>query len=305
MLLGFEDDVLDARRRRRPARRVPLPAQFTWALPPLPHGPDLLVLATELAGVGGPDLPLEVSAIDSFPSVTDARRAQPHRSSPSVAGLAGPGVRRRGALCDTLDRCLAVSQYLLDQRQPGSATPPELPLPDSSLVVTLPAWPPPVATALAPPVPPPPPHSMRHHNGVRGRGSSVRSGSSRSRCTVGLTLLAVRDRHHYPKAWDAKIAPIVAFVEEHRGLTYTHAVPVEYLPDKEFEALVTGQDSEVADPSDADSEASLRALGLIAGDTKLQQDSTKIQSSGVLAFYSDQDEKVVVRGTGALEAAPA
>ncbi len=32
------------------------PLSFTWALPPLPHGPDLLVLATELAGIGGPDL---------------------------------------------------------------------------------------------------------------------------------------------------------------------------------------------------------------------------------------------------------
>ena len=120
--------------------------------------------------------------------------------------------------------------------------------------------------------------------------------------TAGLTFLAIRDHHHYPKAWDAKIAPIVAFVEKHRGLTYRHPVPVEYLPDKEFEALVTAQDSPLPDPSDADSEASLRALGLIAGDTKLQQDSTKIQSSGVLAFYSDQQEKVVVRGTGTLDA---
>ena len=48
------------------------PLIFTWALPPLPNGPDLLVLATDLAGLGGPDLPLEVSAIDSFASVTDA-----------------------------------------------------------------------------------------------------------------------------------------------------------------------------------------------------------------------------------------
>ena len=57
------------------------PLVFTWTLPPLPKGPDLLVLATELAGVGGPDLPLEVSAIDSFASVTDAR-AQPHHRRP-------------------------------------------------------------------------------------------------------------------------------------------------------------------------------------------------------------------------------
>jgi hypothetical protein len=120
--------------------------------------------------------------------------------------------------------------------------------------------------------------------------------------TAGLTMLAIRDHHHYPKAWDAKIAPIVAFVEKHRGLTYKHPVAVEYLPDKQFEALVTKQDSGIPDPSDADREASLRALGLIAGGTKLQQDSTKIQSNGVMAFYSDQQQKVVVRGTGSLDA---
>ena len=33
------------------------------------------MLATELAGVGGRELPLEVSAIDSFPSATDAPSA--------------------------------------------------------------------------------------------------------------------------------------------------------------------------------------------------------------------------------------
>ena len=79
-------------------------------------------------------------------------------------------------------------------------------------------------------------------------------------------------------------------------------MPVEYLADKEFEALVTAQESPLPDESDADSEASLRALGLIGGDTKLQEDSTTIRSSGVLAFYSDQEEKVVVRGTGTLDA---
>ena len=57
------------------------PLIFQWTLPPLPDPPDLLVLATELAGVGGVELPIEVSAIDSFPSVTDA----PERSLQIVA----------------------------------------------------------------------------------------------------------------------------------------------------------------------------------------------------------------------------
>ena len=72
------------------------------------------ILATDLAGVSGPDLPLEVSAIDSFGSVTDA----PERSLTVVARqqvslaqvLAG-----EEQLCDVLDRCLGVSRFLLEQ----------------------------------------------------------------------------------------------------------------------------------------------------------------------------------------------
>ena len=87
---------------------------FTWALPPLPHGPDLLVLATELAGLGGAELPLEVSAIDSFPTVTDA----PERSLTIRAHLEvrlAKVYAGEELLCDTLDLCLAVSRYLLER----------------------------------------------------------------------------------------------------------------------------------------------------------------------------------------------
>ena len=72
------------------------------------------MLATDLAGIGGPDLPLEVSAIDSFGAVTDA----PERSVSIVArqtvSLARVYVGEE-LLCDTLDRCMAVSKYLLEQ----------------------------------------------------------------------------------------------------------------------------------------------------------------------------------------------
>src|SRR5438477_525639 len=72
VLLGFEDAVMDRPESDDPPDDFHFPVNFTWALPPLPHGPDLLLLATELAGLGGPDLPLEVSAIDSIPAATDA-----------------------------------------------------------------------------------------------------------------------------------------------------------------------------------------------------------------------------------------
>ncbi len=112
-LLSFEDLVVDLPEDAEPADDFHFPITFTWALPPLPSGPDLLQLHLDLAGVAGLDLPLEVSAIDSFPSATDA----PERSLTIIARqrvslarvLAGDEL-----LCETLDRCLAVSQHLLE-----------------------------------------------------------------------------------------------------------------------------------------------------------------------------------------------
>ncbi|MDE0802320.1 MAG: hypothetical protein OSA99_03260 [Acidimicrobiales bacterium] len=114
VLLAFEDVLLSISEDDDPPDEFHFPLIFTWALPPLPAGPDLLVLATELAGLGGPDLPLEVSAIDSFGAVTDA----PERSLAIVARVEVSLARvflGQEQLCDTLDRCLDVSSFLLDR----------------------------------------------------------------------------------------------------------------------------------------------------------------------------------------------
>jgi hypothetical protein len=113
-LLSFEDVVMGLEESEEPPDEHHFPLIFTWALPPLPKGPDLLVLATDLAGVGGPDLPLEVSAIDSFAAVTDA----PERSLTIVGRIAvslSKVYMGQEQLCDTLDHCLAVSQFLLER----------------------------------------------------------------------------------------------------------------------------------------------------------------------------------------------
>jgi hypothetical protein len=113
VLLSFEDKVLELDEDEEPPDDYRFPLMFNWALPPLPKGPDLLVLATDLAGIGGPDLPLEVSAIDSFAAVTDA----PERSLAIVARLdlsLANVYMGQELLCDTLDRCLAVSRFLLE-----------------------------------------------------------------------------------------------------------------------------------------------------------------------------------------------
>jgi len=113
-LLSFEDVVMALDEGEDPPDEHRFPLLFTWALPPLPKGPDLLVLATELAGVSGPDLPLEVSAIDSYHAVTDA----PERTLTMVARIEVSLARvllGQEMLCEVLDRCLEVSRYLLDR----------------------------------------------------------------------------------------------------------------------------------------------------------------------------------------------
>ena len=113
-LLAFEDVVLGLDDEEEPPEGFAFPLVFTWALPPLPHPPDLLVLATELAGIGGTDLPLEVSAIDSFAAVTDpAERTLTIRSRTDVS-LARIAMSAE-QLCDVLDRCRDVSLYLVEQ----------------------------------------------------------------------------------------------------------------------------------------------------------------------------------------------
>ena len=115
-MLGFEDEVMKLEDvDEPPPAGFTFPLVFTWTLPPLPEPPDLLVLATELAGIGGVELPVEVSAIDSFPSVTDA----PERSLSMVArtsvDLADVYLNNDDAVADNLDRCKHVSLFLLDR----------------------------------------------------------------------------------------------------------------------------------------------------------------------------------------------
>ena len=120
VLLGFEDAVIERGDLEDPPDEFHFPFNFTWALPPLAHGPDLLVLATEVAARGGPDLPLEVSAIDSIPEATDA----PERSLRIVANQSVSLLHIRdgdAVSCEVLDRCL--DEPLLADRPPTGSVP--------------------------------------------------------------------------------------------------------------------------------------------------------------------------------------
>jgi len=117
ILLGFEDAVLKQDDPHgEPPSGFTFPLHLTWTLPPLAAAPDLLVLATELAGVGGVELPVEVTAIDSIHSVTDA----PQRSLSIVAKVpVDVGdlmmLTYDEQICDLLTRCKDISLFLLER----------------------------------------------------------------------------------------------------------------------------------------------------------------------------------------------
>jgi hypothetical protein len=112
VVLAFEDRVLED--ESEPEDEYYLPLYFNWVLPPLPSPPDLLVLATDLAGVAGTVLPLEVSATDSFHSVTDApQRSLAIRGSVEVSMV--DISKAEVHLCEVFDRCREISEFLLDK----------------------------------------------------------------------------------------------------------------------------------------------------------------------------------------------
>ncbi len=114
VILDFEDHVRDLPADvEGPDDVFGLTLGFNWGLPPLEHQPDLLVLATELAGVGGMKFPVEVSAIDSFGAVTDAAERRV-----VVVGRIGISLTDifmgNEQLCEELDLAHDVSIYLND-----------------------------------------------------------------------------------------------------------------------------------------------------------------------------------------------
>ena len=115
-LLSFEDAVLAMEDPDgEPPVGFEFPLVFTWAFPPLQSPPDLLVLATEVAGLGGTELPLEVSAIDSFPRVTDAAERSLSVVARVPVTLADVYTAVTEPMCDVLDRCREVSLDLLER----------------------------------------------------------------------------------------------------------------------------------------------------------------------------------------------
>ena len=100
----------------------------------------------------------------------------------------------------------------------------------------------------------------------------------------------------HPKQWDARILPLVRFVEEHRGLKFRHPVAVDYLSEADFRREVADEPAGSAEEQ-RDAEAAARALGLPVGKNGLAAAGNTLSGEGITAYYDDQTGRVDVRGT--------
>jgi hypothetical protein len=108
------------------------------------------------------------------------------------------------------------------------------------------------------------------------------------------------DGQSFPTAWDARIAPLAAYVEKERGHRFEHPVIVEFLDDAAFRREVTADDAEL-DEEDREeikaAEGALRALALLPPNVDLFKEVNAVSGEATLAFYDFKAKRIRVRGT--------
>lgn len=115
-LLAFEDEVDTLDEDEEPDGTITVPLTINFVLPPLHLGPDLLVLATELAALGGTDLPVQVSSVDRVAAVTDAAEQTVNIEGRMDLSLSTVYLGQDlEVLCDVLNRAHSVCEFLLDR----------------------------------------------------------------------------------------------------------------------------------------------------------------------------------------------
>lgn len=127
---------------------------------------------------------------------------------------------------------------------------------------------------------------------------------------AAVAVLTARDSNAYVRPagaaeWDDRVEDLVEFVEDQRGLSFRYPVDIRFLDEEEYLAEFSDIDDDIDDDytddeldalHDADL-AEYRALGLIEGELDLDALTDDLTGLGSLAFYSPEDEQVVVRGT--------
>lgn len=145
-----------------------------------------------------------------------------------------------------------------------------------------------------PPAPPPPP-------GSPWKRAAIVIAAVAAVAAAAVVMVVAIDPFggkDFPDEWDARAAGFTSYVERQTGHDYEHPVPVEFLTDEDFVELVTEDPGELTDEDRelyASSEAQGRALGLFSGATDVFAEQDTLSTEGILAFYSPDDQEVVVR----------
>ena len=97
-----------------------------------------------------------------------------------------------------------------------------------------------------------------------------------------------------PEDVQAEVDDISRFVEQERGLTFDHPVPVATLGADDFKARVLEEFQTDSDVLEAQG-ALLRAGGIVTPDVDVVQSQLDLLADGVLGFYDPVSEELVVR----------
>lgn len=104
--------------------------------------------------------------------------------------------------------------------------------------------------------------------------------------------------YDWPDEWDSRVAELADYVERHADFEFEHPVRSRFLPDKQFEKLVTDDEDDLTDEDRDYYDATgrlLRSLGLADGDVDLFADQNTLNAGGILAYYSPKDREIVIR----------
>ncbi len=113
-LIAFEDALARSEHDLDIDENIVVPLSFGFMLPPLIDGPDLLVLTTELAALGGVHLPLQVSVLEAYDVVSD----RPERTISITGRVDLPLVHIYNGednVCELLGRTFDICEFLLDR----------------------------------------------------------------------------------------------------------------------------------------------------------------------------------------------
>jgi len=207
-----------------------------------------------------------------------------------------------GGLCPNPDcpsRKKSPSQGVLGRRVAGvGSTPPSQ--------ATLPPQPPTAPWGFEPPAAPPPPARRRtalrtlRTVGIVALVIAVGLGAwfGLTKLTSGGSPVAHAVAPIFPATWDARVVPLVDFVEKTRGLTFKHPVFVDFLTPSQYSTSVHVPAPSQADRTDDQRHAGFyRSVGLVSGNVDLAATSNQIADQGTLAYYSHHTKRVDVRGT--------